>query len=97
MVKVHDFQTFQRYLREKQVFDQFGLNRVGVFGSFARGEVYQDIDLLIDEDVPYQQLIELREKLQRDLQVRIDIMLKPFAEPIILYRAMKDVKYATKQ
>lgn len=91
-----DFQSFQMYLRSNQIFDRFGLNRIGVFGSFARGEAFHDIDLIVEEDIPYQQLIQFRDTLQRDLQVPVDVMLKRFAEPIILHRAMKDVQYATR-
>lgn len=29
------------------------------------------------------------------LQVPVDIVIKDFAEPIILHRALKEVKYAT--
>lgn len=93
---VSDFQSFQAYLREKQVFDRFGLSRIGVFGSFVRGETYRDIDLLIEEDIPYQQLISLREMLEKDLQKPVDLMLKRYAEPIILRRALQDVRYAVK-
>lgn len=93
---VHDFQSLQVYLREKQVFDRFGLNRIGVFGSFVRGEAYRDIDLLIDEEIPYKQLIALRELLQTDLKIPVDLMLKQYAEPIILHRALSDVQYATR-
>ncbi|WP_128544011.1 nucleotidyltransferase family protein [Larkinella soli] len=97
MESIRNFQTFQDYLREKQVFDRFGLSRIGVFGSFARGEAFRDIDLLIEDDVPYKKLIQLRDDLQQDLGVQVDIMLKPFAEPIILNRALKDIRYATRQ
>ncbi|WP_461133617.1 nucleotidyltransferase family protein [Spirosoma lituiforme] len=77
------------------MFDRFGLTRIGVFGSFVRGEFYQDIDLLIDDKIPYKQLIALRDALQADLQVPIDLMLQEYAEPIILHRALADVRYAT--
>ncbi|GAB3719402.1 hypothetical protein GCM10028816_04350 [Spirosoma lituiforme] len=60
-----------------------------------RGEFYQDIDLLIDDKIPYKQLIALRDALQADLQVPIDLMLQEYAEPIILHRALADVRYAT--
>lgn len=94
-MSVNNFQSLQTYLREKQIFDRFGLTRIGVFGSFVRGESYQDIDLLIDDKIPYKQLIALRDALQADLQVPIDLMLQEYAEPIILHRALADVRYAT--
>jgi predicted nucleotidyltransferase len=92
-----DFQSFQMYLRTNQIFERFGLCRIGVFGSFARGESFQDIDVIVEDDIPYQQLIQLKNTLQHDLHIPIDVMLKRYAEPIILHRAMKDVKYATRQ
>jgi predicted nucleotidyltransferase len=92
---VNDFHSLQTYLRERQVFDRFGLTRIGVFGSFVRGESYRDIDLLIEEEIPYKQLIALRETLQNDLNISIDLMLRNYAEPIILHRALADVRYAT--
>ncbi|QMW05073.1 nucleotidyltransferase family protein [Spirosoma foliorum] len=92
---VNDFQSLQTYLRDKQIFDRFGLTRIGVFGSFVRGESYRDIDLLIDENIPYKQLIALRDALQTDLHIPIDLMLQAYAEPIILHRALADVRYAT--
>ncbi|GAB2541004.1 nucleotidyltransferase family protein [Spirosoma aerophilum] len=92
---VNDFQSLQTYLRERQVFDRFGLTRIGVFGSFVRGESYRDIDLLIDEKIPYKQLIALRDTLQNELNIPIDLMVKDYAEPIILHRALTDIRYAT--
>ncbi|WP_288426029.1 nucleotidyltransferase domain-containing protein [uncultured Spirosoma sp.] len=93
---VTDFGSFEQYLRDQQVFDQFGLSQIGVFGSFARGESFRDIDLLIDEPISYQQLIALREKLQNDLRYSVDVMLRAYAEPIILNRALNDIRYATR-
>ena len=93
---VNNFQSFQSYLRQEKTFDRFGICRIGVFGSFVRGEVYRDIDILIDETIPYQQLIALREQIRQDLKIPVDVMLKDYAEPIILHRALKDMKYAVK-
>lgn len=92
---VNDFQSLQTYFRKQQVFNRFGLTRIGVFGSFVRGESFRDIDLLIDEEIPYKQLIALRDTLQSDLKIPIDVMLKDYAEPIILHRALADIRYAT--
>jgi predicted nucleotidyltransferase len=95
-MSVTNFSTFEQYLREQRIFDQFGLLRIGVFGSFVRGESFRDIDLLIDEPISYQRLIALRDKLQSDLHYPIDMMLRAYAEPIILNRALTDVRYATR-
>ncbi|WP_020598322.1 nucleotidyltransferase family protein [Spirosoma panaciterrae] len=93
---VNNFQSFQAYLTQENIFDRYGLSRIGVFGSFARGETYRDIDILLEEPIPYPLLIALKEQLQDDLQIPVDVMLRQYAEPIILHRALKDVKYAVK-
>ena len=92
---IQDFNSFQQFLRDKNVFAQFGFNRVGVFGSFARGERFNDIDLLVEERLDYDTRMALKGFLESQLHVPVDIVLKDFAEPIILFRALKDVKYAT--
>lgn len=94
-MKVTNFDSFQQFLRMNNVFELYGLKRIGVFGSFARGENYNDIDLILENDLTYNKRIALKEFLESSLQIPIDIMIKDFAEPIILHRALKDIKYAT--
>lgn len=93
-MKISDFQTLQLYLREQDIFGRFGLSRIGVFGSFARGEEFRDLDLLIEDDIPYQKLIALRDELQTDLTIPVDLMIRRYAEPIILRSALKDIQHA---
>jgi len=50
--------------------------------------------LLIEEDVSAETLIRFQNKLSKDIHTPIDIVISKFAEPIILLRARKDVKYA---
>ena len=37
--------------RKHKVFERFFIQRIGVFGSLARGEQFNDIDLLIEDDL----------------------------------------------
>jgi uncharacterized protein len=94
-MKLENIQAFQEFLRSNNIFERFGIKRIGVFGSFARGEKYNDIDLLIDEDINPEKRIELHDFLETQLQTKIDLVVKKYAEPVILSRAMKDIKYAT--
>jgi predicted nucleotidyltransferase len=72
------------------------LDKIGVFGSFARGEESNDIDFYIDsDDYCVEDLLNLKDDLEKITQKRVDIMLKKYANPIILYRAEKDMKYVT--
>lgn len=78
------------------LFERFNINRIGVFGSTARGENSNDIDILIDDNADYRQLAVLREELQNLLNKRIDIVISKYANPIVLHRAMKEIVYVTK-
>jgi len=72
------------------------LEKIGVFGSFARGEKANDIDFYIDLDnYNVKNLINLKKDLEKITEKEVDIMLKKYANPIVLYRAEKDMKYVT--
>ena len=92
---VRNINDFKEILREEGILKTFGLKRIGIFGSFARGESFQDIDILVEDDIDYKKVLLLKEVLERKLGITVDIMLKKFAEPIILFRASKDIEYAT--
>lgn len=94
-MQVQDFNSFQQFLRDNDVFKHFGFVRVGVFGSFARGEAFHDIDLLLEEKLDYETRMELKQFLESALNIPVDIVMRYYAEPIILHRALKDIKYAT--
>ena len=76
---------------------RFNVNRIGIFGSFARGEQtgISDIDLLVEFSEPIGwEFIDLKEYLERILGIRVDLVtvnaLKPQLKDIIL----KQVVYA---
>jgi uncharacterized protein len=77
-------------------FERFNLFKIGVFGSTARGEKSNDIDILIEDNIDYRQLAILRDELQTLLKKRIDIVIARFANPIVLYRAKKEIVYVTR-
>ena len=83
-------------LRRHGVFDAFGITQLGVFGSFARGEAYRDIDFLLEEELDYDTRKRLKTRLSRVLKTKIDIVPSKYADPIILYRAQKELKYVRK-
>jgi predicted nucleotidyltransferase len=94
-MKVHDFYTLQSFLREKNVFLDYGIERIGVFGSFARGEKFNDLDLLLERRLDFNKRVELKRFLEKELNIPVDIIIKDFTEPIILHRALKEMIYAT--
>lgn len=80
---------------QMELYKTYGIKKVGVFGSFARGEAFHDIDLYIEDDINNSQVRDMKEKLEAETGITFDIMMKKNAEPVILHRAFKDMRYAT--
>ncbi|MBK7869724.1 MAG: nucleotidyltransferase domain-containing protein [Saprospiraceae bacterium] len=94
-MRPRNFEEFQDFLRKEAVFERFGIRRIGVFGSLARGESdYNDIDLLIEENLDFDTYFALKDFLETHLDAKIDLVQRRHAEPVILYYALKDMRYA---
>lgn len=91
-----DIRELEAILRKEKVFEEFGLNRLGIFGSFVRGEAYHDIDILLEQNMGYKVRDQLKAKLQNLLKTKVDLIPEQFADPIIIYRARKELQYVTK-
>jgi predicted nucleotidyltransferase len=88
--------ALEKVIKEENLLKKYNLDKIGVFGSFARGEKANDIDFFIDsDDYRLNNLIGLKNDLEKITQMEIDIMLKKYANPIVLHRAQKDMKYVT--
>jgi len=77
------------------LFKKFKLSKLGVFGSTARGEVSNDIDILIEDNVDYRSLSVFRDELQKLTNKHVDIVIERYANPIVLHRARKEIIYVT--
>lgn len=91
-----NIKELESLLRQENVFEEFGIQRLGLFGSFARGESYRDIDILLEQKMDYKLRERLKAKLQDLLKTEVDLVPEKFADPIILYRAQQDLKYVTR-
>lgn len=93
-----DVKDLEFFLNQNRVFDAFGIDKLGVFGSFARGEkTINDIDLLVDDNFrALKKKYDIADELKQKSGVKFDIVYESAAEPIILYRAKKDLKYVQK-
>ena len=78
---------------KKNVFNLLGANKIGVFGSYARGEKFNDIDLLLDEDPGYEKREMLKKLIETELHIPCDVVVKNKLEPIILHYVNKDLMY----
>ena len=84
----------EKAIKKTNLLEKYNLEKIGIFGSFARGEKSNDIDFYIDaEDYNIKNLIDLKDELEKITEKEVDIMLKKYANPVILFRAKKDMKY----
>ena len=83
----------QALLKQHDVLRQFSISRIAVFGSFARNEPARDIDLLIEDDLSLETALEFKNRLEALVDNTLDIVLKRWANPIVLHRAAKDMRY----
>ena len=93
-MSVETFEALEAAIKKEEILKKYELGKIGIFGSFARGEIANDIDFYIDAE-PYdlKNLLELKNDLEKISQKSVDIMMKKYANPIVLHRAQKDMKY----
>ena len=84
------------FLNENNLFEILGVDDIGVFGSFARGEAANDIDLLFENVQNKKKIIAVKEELEKKLGKKFDIVFDEFANPIIMHRAKRDLKHVEK-
>ena len=78
---------------------EFGIERIGLYGSFARNEQTEksDIDLVYDlkkgYKLPWAEKERLYRILRRQLHRRMDLVDSRFMNPFIEYTMEKDVIY----
>jgi predicted nucleotidyltransferase len=93
---IESINSLEKAIKDENLLKKYNLDKIGVFGSFARGEKANDIDFYIDNDnYSIKNLVNLKNDLEEITQREVDIMLKKYANPIILYRAQKDMKDVT--
>jgi len=93
---INNVNTLEKVIRSENILKKYNLDKIGVFGSFARGENANDIDFYIDLDnYNLKNLMPLKNDLEAITKKEVDIMLKKYANPIVLHRAKKDMIYVT--
>ncbi len=95
MTPTTDIESLKSLLANNHLLGKYGILRLGIFGSFARGEEANDIDLYIEQDIDPYIVLEFKEELERLTNMKIDLVLKKYANPIILYRAKQDMLYVS--
>ncbi|AFZ29229.1 DNA polymerase beta domain protein region [Gloeocapsa sp. PCC 7428] len=76
---------------------QYQVTKLGIFGSYARGEqtIDSDLDILIDYDQAPTlfQLVELRDYLSEQVGLKVDLVTKNGLKPRIQARVLSEVVY----
>ena len=95
-MNIDSFESFQKAIKSKKLLKKYGIDKIDVFGSFARGEAAMDIDIYLDvETYEIKNLLKFKKELEKLSNKEIDLVLKKYANPIILHRAQKDMRYVT--
>ena len=95
-MNIGSINELKQALNNENLLKKYNLDKIGVFGSFARGEEANDLDFYIDMDnYNLKNLISLKKDLENITKKEVDIMLKKYANPIVLHRAQKDMVYVT--
>jgi predicted nucleotidyltransferase len=93
-MQIDTINALETAIRNENLLKKYNLERIGIFGSFARGEKANDIDFFVDEEnYTIAALVELKNDLEKLTEREVDIMIKKYANPIVLYRAQKDMVY----
>jgi predicted nucleotidyltransferase len=91
---VETFGALEKAIKRENILQKYKLEKIGIFGSFVRGETANDIDFYIDMDTyDLKNLIALKNELEKISGKPVDIMLRKYANPIVLHRAQKDMRY----
>lgn len=87
-------------VENKQNFqDQFGISKLGIFGSFARGQqrIDSDIDIIIEMDKQTKNIFEkrmaFRDLISNQFSRNVDVCHKRAIKPAFQGLILKDVIY----
>ena len=95
-MNIENINALKQAIKSENLLKKYSLDKIGIFGSFARGEKANDIDFYIDLDnYNLKNLLSLKKELESITEKEVDIMIKKYANPIILHRAQKDMVYVT--
>lgn len=82
---------------KKQLKTDYKVNKIGIFGSYIKGEAKRksDLDILVEftEPISLFKFMDLEDHLHKKLQVKIDLVSKKALRPYIGKYILKEVKY----
>jgi len=93
---VQTIDDLSKIIRKKGILQKYNLDKIGVFGSFACGVKFNNIDFCVEkESFTYEEMVALKEDLEKLFHIKVDVLSKDNANPVILYYAEQDMMYVT--
>lgn len=91
-------ETILHYLstHKKEFQKEYAVEKIGLFGSYARDEADQDsdVDIFVQMKPDLFKLVELKQQIEDDLQKKVDILREhKYIKPFLLKMIHKDLKY----
>jgi len=83
-------------LHKKEFQEQYNIEKIGLFGSYARNEASTDSDIDIFVKMPPKMfnLIALKQQIEKDLKKSVDILREhKQMKPFLLNMIQKDIAY----
>ncbi|ATB69966.1 hypothetical protein SJPD1_1861 [Sulfurospirillum diekertiae] len=94
MTKQHILDYLSIHKSEFQM--KYGVEEIGLFGSYARDEAKDDsdIDIFVNMQAKFDNVMGLKYDLETSLQKKVDLMTKhKYMKPFLLQMITKDVIY----
>ena len=85
---------------KKRLEKEYHLIKIGIFGSFARGEesAESDIDLIVEFEDNTPDLFGVKQRLKEEIQIRfnrpVDICREKYIKPMFKAQILSEVRYA---
>ncbi|MFH1956579.1 MAG: nucleotidyltransferase family protein [Patescibacteria group bacterium] len=77
--------------------EKYHVKKIGIFGSFVRGEQKKgsDLDILVEFETPigFFDFIRLENSLSRSLRKKVDLVSKRAIKPAVKKEIIKEVQY----
>ncbi|NHI94928.1 MAG: nucleotidyltransferase [Candidatus Lokiarchaeota archaeon] len=81
-----------------KLYENFGVKKIGLFGSYVRGEQTKDsdIDILVDFEkyISFFKFIELEDYLSEKLNTKVDLVSMDALKPLIKSDILDEAIYA---
>jgi len=82
---------------KKELNEKYGLKKVGIFGSYVKGEHDEnsDLDMLVEVERPmgFVKFIKLENHLSQLLGIKVDLVTEKALKPNIGNRVLHEVRY----